>query len=679
MTFKHIALMILVFAVIPAAQAQRRKTDPNTHKKGFYDRQGKTLIPFEYDELPSDWDSIMVAQKGSYRGLINGHGKVILPFEYQQIRLHLKRGGFSLVKKKTSTWGIVNARGEFILPMRFESVAVIDQNLLSGRAAGETEVQLYDGKGVPLYKLPGKTVEPGFDSNSLKILGHDNRSRYTDRQGRPIFPAAMPNARWTDGDVIISGSYDDYGLLNFKGDTILPLKYRSVQPALPGQFMVSTTDYKHGVVDKKGRPIVPLGTWQVFRHEKYYRVEDVAHKSGLYAPDGQVILPMEYNIREPGVYNPYKDDPDAQPQRYLLIGNPQAPYLKGLYSASDASVILPIEYKEIWYRSENQPLFASKEPAWPAKREVMAFDLTGKPILASPFAVLSHTSNPRILLASRGGDGLFGFLHLDGDTAQTAFELRHVNELRPGIYMALKDSLAVMLTPEGKQLYQGKLDGATKPYDWQKQIFEKMPNATGELLVVAPKPGGGWIGVNNEGKEFYLPDAAAPPMTAPVVPDHQPNPPSSIAEEVQQPANNNFPVTKKATEVPKNQVDEEGVAILTIEVPPIKEEIWEAEQVDTPPQFPGGPDSAAVFFPKRLQPCEVMRQTKDERYGHTKLEIVGREDGSFSNIRSWSPFGNNCNRDVERVAGQMPRWVPAKKDGRAVHCRCFLVVKHRAE
>ncbi|MBI1224100.1 MAG: hypothetical protein GC192_02575 [Bacteroidetes bacterium] len=678
MILKHTTLLLFMVAMLATAHAQHRKTDPQTHKKGFVDHKGKVLVPLQYDELPREWDSIMVAKKGPYLGLLGGKGEIILPFEYQELRLHLLRGGFSLVKKKATPWGIANSRGELVLPMRFESVAVIGPNLLAARAAGEKMVQVYDGKGTPLYQLPGKTVEPGFDDNSLKILGHDNKSRYTDLKGQPIFPETMPNARWTDGDVIISGSYNDYGLLNFRGDTILALNHRAVQPALPGQFTVSTIDNNHGVVDKQGQTIVPFDKWQIFTYEKFYRVEDYSHKSGLFASDGQVILPKDYQIREPGVYPPYENEPDAQPKRFLLVGSEQKPYLKGFYSATDASVILPIEYKEIWYRSIKQPVIASKESPSTAKREVMAFDLTGKPLLAAPFPFISHTKNPRILLVSRGDNGLFGFLNLDGDTSKTAFTLRYVTELRPGIYSALQDSLAVMMTPEGKRLYAGSPDGLIRANDAQKSLFEKLPGASGELLLVTPKPGSGLIGINDEGKEFILEESASVPKTAPVAPavpsvrDIKTDP-SASETPTEMP---NLPV-KKEVEASKQQGVEEVAEIITIEAPSIEEKIWEAEQVDTPPQFPGGLDSAAVFFQKRLKPCEIMLQTNDERYWHTKLEIVVESNGMFTKIQSLSSFGNACNRDVEEVAKRMPRWMPAMKDGKAVRCRYFLTVKHR--
>lgn len=94
-----------------------------------------------------------------------------------------------------------------------------------------------------------------------------------------------------------------HGLINYKGEKILDTIYFEITPAIKNNniLTVRDKDLKYGVIDIKGREIVPFGKYHYISGFDY-GLARVAHtlpgeekKWGIIDMEGKEILPLKYN------------------------------------------------------------------------------------------------------------------------------------------------------------------------------------------------------------------------------------------------------------------------------------------------------------------------------------------------------------------------------------------------
>ena len=87
-------------------------------------------------------------------------------------------------------------------------------------------------------------------------------------------------------------------------------------------------------------------------------------------------------------------------------------------------------------------------------------------------------------------------------------------------------------------------------------------------------------------------------------------------------------------------------------------------QVDKAPSFPGGYQAMASFLSEKLVYPPVAVENKIQ--GIVFVTFVIRKDGSITDVkvlRSVDPF---LDKEAVRVVSLMPKWEPAKKNGKNV-------------
>ena len=79
-------------------------------KYGIVNSQGKTIIPFIYDEYADDTDNglVTVSLNGKF-GIIDLNNNIVIPFEYEVIRNYLPE---NIVAKKNGKYGLINLNNE---------------------------------------------------------------------------------------------------------------------------------------------------------------------------------------------------------------------------------------------------------------------------------------------------------------------------------------------------------------------------------------------------------------------------------------------------------------------------------------------------------------------------------------------------------------------------------------
>lgn len=95
-----------------------------------------------------------------------------------------------------------------------------------------------------------------------------------------------------------------------------------------------------------------------------------------------------------------------------------------------------------------------------------------------------------------------------------------------------------------------------------------------------------------------------------------------------------------------------------------KDSIKKDAQPDMPAQFPGGERALISFIAKNVVYPEVA--FKNDIQGTVIVRFLVKKDGKPSNFSVVKSLSKECDAEALRVAKLLPRFTPARKDGKAV-------------
>jgi protein TonB len=128
---------------------------------------------------------------------------------------------------------------------------------------------------------------------------------------------------------------------------------------------------------------------------------------------------------------------------------------------------------------------------------------------------------------------------------------------------------------------------------------------------------------------------------------------------------------KKTDEPPEEKPDEEKTNIDSAAKQGgsglgkgIGEDTGLSTSIDVYPRYPGGDESRLYYLRKHVKYPEAALKAFVQ--GVVMVVFVVEVDGSVSNVNVANRIGGGCDEEAIRVAREMPRWEPGKRNGRAV-------------
>lgn len=110
---------------------------------------------------------------------------------------------------------------------------------------------------------------------------------------------------------------------------------------------------------------------------------------------------------------------------------------------------------------------------------------------------------------------------------------------------------------------------------------------------------------------------------------------------------------------------------------PVYDNTGHPEKVDVPAEFPGGINNARQFLANNIQyPDEAVENGVN---GTVQVKFTVELDGSISNIQIVRKLGYGCDEEVVRVLKRMPKWSPAKLNGKNVRSYYTMPVSFRTQ
>ncbi|MBL7783609.1 MAG: TonB family protein [Saprospiraceae bacterium] len=676
---KIIAFTLLVCLYTNGVIAQSRFQDPATGKWGYQDREWNIIAPAIYDEVQPNFDTIMAVKKDGKMGAIDEKGRYRIPLIYEKIEPNLpgfpSQYGYAAVTrnyKMPNTWGMVDGRGKVILPEKFRYVRAITPQLLVGKVDVDSFYQFYDLRGRLLYKIVGRRLSPiEMDNLCFSVEGYDHKDRAYKLDGKPVYPPDPTAGVWTNGELTIlsKGRYEK-GVINSKGETVIPFEYFRIKHGLPGHFIAVKVDEQFmpvstGVYDYAGKIVVPFAKQSIVVFGKTYLVYDETKDDlgGMLAADGAQILPMQYRFSTVHVSeNGYGKIPDSHPERYLMVyqTEPRRQFL----IRNDGLVIRPEGSSQVTYLSEKHALIVEMAPFDPQQPELkMAVDLKGNVLLPPEYLLLQFTADPKVLIGKKTLAGRVGFIPLEAPQ-KAEFIYDYYSRFYNGYYRVQVGRTYELYNPQLKRIHSGEYEWVNEPDQSQHDQFRFSKKTKEKLVAVAFRQGmvyGEWLGITESGKDFLFKQPEQPPVKA-----ERPSAKEEVVEVMEE-----APPVVETDEAPPPV---EAPPPPAVETPDM---IFNMFDIQEPPEFPGGKDSLNQYLIRNLKYPRLAAENGIQ--GMVAIKFVIEKDGSISNITLVRDIGGGCGQEAKRLVESMPKWTPGKKNGQKVRVEYTMPVRFKLE
>lgn len=99
--------------------------------------------------------------------------------------------------------------------------------------------------------------------------------------------------------------------------------------------------------------------------------------------------------------------------------------------------------------------------------------------------------------------------------------------------------------------------------------------------------------------------------------------------------------------------------------------------VEEMPSFPGGMAALMKYIKDNLRYPEICRE--GAAMGRVHVVFIVNEDGSLSDIKVIRSISPELDKEAIRVVKSMPKWNPAKQNGKAVKMKYVVSVNFRPE
>lgn len=221
-------------------------------KYGYIDNEGKTLIPFMYDQLNGFRKEQCMAIKNGLWGVINTKGETTIAFEYQDLRLifeHLKYGTLYNAKKD-GLWALINDAGTALLPHQYLSIEPFP-------------FQVYMGVRPVMNQFLVKTTE-----NKVGIIDIQSQA-YIIPPDYNFLKKEMDEHKQM---VLLSQKSDKFGIIDSSGQILTAFEYQSLH-RLEGSsellFRAQKGEY-YGIIDGwTGQTVYPFVYSSIQRKDHY--------------------------------------------------------------------------------------------------------------------------------------------------------------------------------------------------------------------------------------------------------------------------------------------------------------------------------------------------------------------------------------------------------------------------
>lgn len=285
-----------------AGVVSRNDADPYTmtNRVGYVDKQGKLVIPFEYDGIMAgeggesitfnDFsEGLTAVAKNEKYGFINTKGEVVIPLEYDWVNNFSE--GLAVVSRN-GQYGAIDKTGKVVIPIEYDWLGDFNEGFASAGIAPENEASKYG-----LIDKNNKEVIPfiyqqmGNFSEGLVAVQKDGKWGYVDQENKPVIAINLDYEQVNDFSNGLAAVFDfeqnsdnmKYGYIDKAGKLVIPMNFtRAYWEDSEGKIdfkngyaLVNDSEGNEFCIDTKGKEAeCPVGFDVSHKYFNDYSVED---------------------------------------------------------------------------------------------------------------------------------------------------------------------------------------------------------------------------------------------------------------------------------------------------------------------------------------------------------------------------------------------------------------------
>ncbi len=245
---------------------------------GLANEKGEILLPCEYEEIGQFWrdKNIATIRRDTMYGVIDSNFKIIIPCEYELIQGDLTG---NLIFKKNGLFGLMDLNTTILIPALYQQFNGFRQ-IMYTRDPNPYAMVMRDS----LYgyiNLKGKEVIPckykhlGYEIHNNRVFYQENNKYgFLDTTGKAVVAPVYDRVFDFIIDVTAVQKGEKWALINDKGKLVTEYIYDMIvgHTWYDQQFVVVYQNKKCGIIDKKGKLILPI---------EYEAIHDFSQAIGL--------------------------------------------------------------------------------------------------------------------------------------------------------------------------------------------------------------------------------------------------------------------------------------------------------------------------------------------------------------------------------------------------------------
>lgn len=337
------------------------------YKYGFVDCYGNEVVSCVYDKAGEFRDGIApVYIKGKGWGIISKDEVLVAPkylFPHPQVGSAIwgqHQDGFVVFKNSDGKYACLSKEDKWVAPFEYDGITLdgfSHEGLICVKKSGLSGLLDKDGKEI----LPCKYKSISKFENGVASVEIDGNKYWINKEGNEVSQPEVTETKSVFEEYEVVERDGKYGIVDKDGNAITPFKYDtiSVQNVYSPNiiqffkgYVVVTINNLRGLVNEKGEEVVPC------KHEVIQNITNgmfvsvstsAGKKFGLYDTKGNEILPVIYSfihIFENGLVFVEKSS------KYALIGVPSETAKEPEKKSKVKKVKAPLKYSEIGTFSE---------------------------------------------------------------------------------------------------------------------------------------------------------------------------------------------------------------------------------------------------------------------------------------------------------------------------------------
>lgn len=134
-------------------------------------------------------------------------------------------------------------------------------------------------------------------------------------------------------------------------------------------------------------------------------------------------------------------------------------------------------------------------------------------------------------------------------------------------------------------------------------------------------------------------------------------------------------VANISTNARTEQIQNKNTGMLQVQQKSNQTPVYEQKQVDKKAMFAGGEEKLMEFMLKNLKyPKEAER---DKVGGTVCVHFIVKSDGSLAEVKIPASVHPALDAEGIRIVKAMPKWIPAKKNGKPVNSKAMIAIPFR--